>query len=487
MADKTEKLLQSVDRLVEVEKQKQTSLLRDRFTEKEDPLMQVKSEIAKSNEILQKMLEKDKEGVVGGSGIGLNFGLGGIGAIGKSLIGGLTGFFGGAGAAALFSKIGSTLIGGLGVGIAAAFTVNRVVELSKVVNEYLKDVDYAENIKGEVIDSQQQNLEESNARRVESGDITQERSEELNKRNKELANLEDTFYSAMDSNNKILDVVGKITGTNLFARYKEFLDAGIITLQEYLMASIGNTKAADEKIQKELNIRRAQFTDYQKMGVIQPDSQNYLELVKQRIKMNESYGGTPELTAYKDTEKGYSVGFGHFRPGDELKGKTITPEEAEKLFEKDFAKAYEAAQQIPLFESFNKEGKAALIDLTYNMGPNWWKTKFPNTFKRFQETGDVTELTESLGQSKYAKQVGKRANQNIDSLLTNVGRLTQNDAANLPSKARDEDTFVNKIVDGFKSALEVMAKSLAPQIGKEVANNIPKPKQTSVNYNPSID
>lgn len=113
---------------------------------------------------------------------------------------------------------------------------------------------------------------------------------------------------------------------------------------------------------------------------------------------------------YKDSLGLWTVGVGHLI-GD---GKTLPPEmnrtfskqEVAELFDKDFEHHKAAAEKIPSFSVLNEKGKGALIDLTFNMGPTWWK-RWP-TFTRNMKEVDVEGAAESLQDSKWFTQVGRR-------------------------------------------------------------------------------
>ena len=511
MADKIEKLLQGVDRFVEVEKQKQTSLLRDRFTEKEDPLMQVKSEIAKSNEILQKMLEKDKEGVVGGSGIGLGV----IGSIGKSLIGGLTGFFGGAGAAGLFAGIGTALVGGIGVALVSAFTGRNLIKLAKSIADTINSQRESDEIGKVVTESQEESLKKSLHVRKLKGEITPERSQELVSENERLNRLERAAVTRK-----------KVEGMDLVpdGLIGEFIDAGIISKWDSYFAL--SQEALWKKISERLHQRRQEWVQDIKevdndiidllyeaakargeSGLVKTDNLSFSKPVSE-IPYFIEHGRTqgqemlPEiLDKYGEYIKNASTEYGI---PEELIAAMIAQESSGNANAVSKAGAGGLMQLMPatakemgvtdVFDPeqnimggskyiaqqlINQTGDTETALMSYNAGPRRIRNFLSGTGEPLKD-----ETLEYAPGVLYKMSIAKDL---LGRNLSEKSVVTQNDTANLPSKATDEDTFVNKIVDGFKSALEVMAKSLAPQIGKEVANNIPKPKQTSVNYNPSID
>lgn len=115
---------------------------------------------------------------------------------------------------------------------------------------------------------------------------------------------------------------------------------------------------------------------------------------------------------YKDSLGLWTVGVGHLI-GD---GKTLPPEynrkfshdEVMAMFEKDYDKHKKQAQSnVPGFGKFDSLGQAALVDLTFNMGPGWPR-KFKNTSAKLA-AGDTAGAADGLTNSKWYTQVGRRA------------------------------------------------------------------------------
>ena len=137
------------------------------------------------------------------------------------------------------------------------------------------------------------------------------------------------------------------------------------------------------------------------------------------IKQHEGVRNKP----YKDTKGLWTVGVGHLI-GD---GRTLPPEwnrtftdaEIMNLFKKDYQHHMQAAEKIPGFSNLNLNGQAALIDLTFNMGPVWWK-KWPNFTKAIQ-AGNIARAANELKNSQWYSQVGRRAPK-IVSLLQSGGQ-----------------------------------------------------------------
>jgi len=141
--------------------------------------------------------------------------------------------------------------------------------------------------------------------------------------------------------------------------------------------------------------------------------------VKDMIKKHEGVRTRP----YKDSLGLWTVGVGHLI-GD---GKTLPPEynrefsidEVNNIFDKDFEHHQKAAEKIPGYDKLNETGKGALIDLTFNMGPAWYK-KWPNFTKQL-EAGNVEGAASSLESSKWYGQVGRRGPEIVSMIRQGAG------------------------------------------------------------------
>jgi len=124
---------------------------------------------------------------------------------------------------------------------------------------------------------------------------------------------------------------------------------------------------------------------------------------------------------YKDSLGLWTVGVGHLI-GD---GKTLPPEwnktfsdeEVMNLFEEDFAHHKKIAEETPGYQAANEGGKAAFIDLSFNMG-KWWP-KWPTT-KKLLENEQFEDAAGAMKDSKWYTQVGNRA-VTITSLVAQAG------------------------------------------------------------------
>ena len=138
---------------------------------------------------------------------------------------------------------------------------------------------------------------------------------------------------------------------------------------------------------------------------------------KEMIKKHEGTRYRP----YKDTMGLWTVGVGHLI-GD---GKTLPPEmnrefsqaEVDTMFDEDYKKHAAAARGIPGYSMLGVPAQGALEDLTFNMGPKWYK-KWPN-FTAQLAAGDTTGAANNLQRSDWYGQVGPGRGNDIVSLIGN--------------------------------------------------------------------
>jgi GH24 family phage-related lysozyme (muramidase) len=127
-------------------------------------------------------------------------------------------------------------------------------------------------------------------------------------------------------------------------------------------------------------------------------------------------------TPYKDSKGLWTVGIGHLigdgRSLPPSMNRTFSDAEVDELFSKDYKHHAAAAANIPGYNQINDMGKVALIDLTFNMGPVWYK-KWPNFCKAMGE-GNWQLASQCLEQSAWYRQVGRRA-PTIVGLIRNGG------------------------------------------------------------------
>ena len=124
---------------------------------------------------------------------------------------------------------------------------------------------------------------------------------------------------------------------------------------------------------------------------------------------------------YKDPGGLWHVGVGHLI-GDgstlpEHMNRTFSATEVNNLFESDYAKHKKIAERTPGYDKANKAGKAALIDLSFNMGA--WYTEFKKAAAALKD-GDFVTASKELKDSKWYGQVGARG-PTIVSLVASAG------------------------------------------------------------------
>ena len=182
----------------------------------------------------------------------------------------------------------------------------------------------------------------------------------------------------------------------------------------------------------------------------------YVGFAKKMVQEHEGYNIVDGMhQAYRDNKGLPTIGYGHLiTPGDGYSmSSKISQQEADKLFDKDFQFHSEHAQKIPGFEKASDQQKAALIDLTFNMGPAWYKD-FPGFVKAFSAGDYETAANEirykdvespNLQDSDYYKDVGPRRANPIISLIRNQG------IGNSPHlKGFEKLLPVSKSTDGMK-------------------------------------
>jgi GH24 family phage-related lysozyme (muramidase) len=136
-------------------------------------------------------------------------------------------------------------------------------------------------------------------------------------------------------------------------------------------------------------------------------------------KMIISHEGV-KLEPYKDSLGLWTIGVGHLI-GD---GKTLpdawnrkfSKEEVYALFDQDFEHHKNAAMQIPNFNRLGEKAQAAFIDLTFNMGPGWYR-RWPKLVQAMRDF-DIRAVIDNLRTSKWAKQVQASRVSDVLSLLS---------------------------------------------------------------------
>lgn len=132
------------------------------------------------------------------------------------------------------------------------------------------------------------------------------------------------------------------------------------------------------------------------------------------------------LAAYRCTAGRLTVGFGHNCdaspvPGVSRVGDRITREHAEELFQADLAAVvWEVRKALPWVTTLDSPRQAVLYDMAFNMGTRGL-LGFRNTL-RFIEAGDYKRAARNMLQSKWADDVGRRADRLADQMATGEWR-----------------------------------------------------------------
>lgn len=168
---------------------------------------------------------------------------------------------------------------------------------------------------------------------------------------------------------------------------------------------------------------------------------------------------------YKDSLGLWTVGVGHLI-GD---GKSLPPEmnrefsmaEINEMFIKDYKHHKEAAEKIPGYTKLNNNGKAGLIDLTFNMGPVWYR-KWPN-FTRSISAGDTEGAAKSLEDSKWYTQVGRRA-KTVVSLIKSGGERQPSTMVASAAMPERSNAIAGETINRTSESVESYSATSTPSI-----------------------
>lgn len=143
--------------------------------------------------------------------------------------------------------------------------------------------------------------------------------------------------------------------------------------------------------------------------------QNFIPEVTKIIGVHEGFVQDP----YQDSVGVWTVGYGFNLESNTFSEEQVTRWKRWGMTQKEGLAVLETTVQSfwdrmttqhPWIMSQPLAVRAALLDLTYNMGLGWF-AKFPNTIKMIQEKRYL-EAARALLQSKYAQQVKVRAQEN---------------------------------------------------------------------------
>ena len=108
------------------------------------------------------------------------------------------------------------------------------------------------------------------------------------------------------------------------------------------------------------------------------------------------------LKPYTDTVGKLTIGYGR-----NLDDNGITKYEAELMLTHDVANVYEDIKRFEWFTELDEVRQAVVVNMVFNLGINRFM-KFKNTIM-FIEKGLYTAAAEEMLDSKWARQVGNRA------------------------------------------------------------------------------
>ena len=130
-----------------------------------------------------------------------------------------------------------------------------------------------------------------------------------------------------------------------------------------------------------------------------------MEELKYRIKEHEGFRDT----VYYDHLGNATVGWGHLVTSDDnfTSGVTYPEEVLEQVFEKDFAKAKEGADELCRDLSINYIARGVIIEMCFQLGKTG-VSKFKKMFEALQ-TEDYTTASEEMLDSKWFEQTPVRA------------------------------------------------------------------------------
>lgn len=113
-----------------------------------------------------------------------------------------------------------------------------------------------------------------------------------------------------------------------------------------------------------------------------------------------------KLTAYRDTEGLWTIGYGHLLDQSvDWTGHTTTQAVADKLLLSDILDALHQAQNEPIWVFFNTPCRQnAVTELVFNMGEKHWET-FKLCWGAIH-VGNWLTVSEQLLESAWAKEVG---------------------------------------------------------------------------------
>jgi len=279
--------------------------------------------------------------------------------------------------------------------------------------------------------------------------------------------LLDKTYKEVENIDKSANALGgslDLSPSNISSSFNTFLNS--------ISSSLESNPTVIDYAQKDVN--DALSKDY---GNIQIPTGELAD----RIKKSEGFYST----AYPDV-KGYSIGYGHFiRDGEEyLLNAKITKEEAEILFAQDFERHKNAAvKNIPRFYEHPKDVQDSLIDMTFNMGPEW-VNNWP-TIKTHLENKNYTGVKDEILKSKYARQVKGRALVNAK-VFENADKSKPVSESNV-TVPKEESMEVQTNINKLNKDNAIEQKQAQVQKVENINKNLTKSVATNISNNTTVN
>ena len=165
------------------------------------------------------------------------------------------------------------------------------------------------------------------------------------------------------------------------------------------------------------------------------------DMAKPMIKQHEGL----RLQKYTDSRGFPTIGYGHLIDKNNIIDGTITQAQADALFDMDYREHKDAAMKIPGYANANIKQKAALIDLTFNMGPGW-VDGFPK-FKKAFASGDYDAAANELVDSNWYGQVKTRGPVIVD-LIRSKGAISGKGMGSIDKTATQ---LINSVPSGGRA------------------------------------
>lgn len=184
------------------------------------------------------------------------------------------------------------------------------------------------------------------------------------------------------------------------------------------------------------------------------------------IKKHEGVRNEP----YKDSVGLWTVGVGHLI-GD---GRSLPPEwnrkftdqEIDALFAQDYQHHKAMATKTPGWDMANDKGRAAMVDLAFNMGGSWFK-RFKNAAAALA-SGDFNKAADELTDSVWYQQVKGRAATVTQLIREGKGKATTPSPAPVPQTSQTASLTTAKPSSAKPSGS--LSSAVSVQSGVDISN-----------------